>query len=130
MRDMGVKIETKDNITAIKGPKKLKAFDIDLNATPDALPVLAVAGACAEGTSYLRNVPQARLKETDRIFCMAAELRKMGAQVEEFHDGMAITGTKLKGSGELDSHNRGDGGGRRVRHKRRGMRRCHISRLH
>ena len=104
MRDMGVKIETKDNITAIKGPKKLKAFDIDLNATPDALPVLAVAGACAEGTSYLRNVPQARLKETDRIFCMAAELRKMGAQVEEFHDGMAITGTKLKGSGELDSH--------------------------
>ena len=104
MRDMGVKIETKDNITAIKGPKKLKAFDIDLNATPDALPVLAVAGACAEGTSYLRNVPQARLKETDRIFCMAAELRNMGAQVEEFHDGMAITGTKLKGSGELDSH--------------------------
>ena len=35
---------------------------------------------------------------------MAAELRKMGAQVEEFHEGMAITGTKLKGSGELDSH--------------------------
>ncbi len=104
MAGMGVGIETHDNITTVKGPEKLKAFDIDLNATPDALPILAVAGACAEGTSYLRNVPQARLKETDRIFCMAAELRKMGVQVEEFHDGMAITGTKLKGSSELDSH--------------------------
>ena len=104
MAEMGVEIETKDNITTVKGPKKLKAFDIDLNATPDALPILAVAGACAEGTSYLRNVPQARLKETDRIFCMAAELRKMGAAVEEFHDGMAITGSRLQGSRELDSY--------------------------
>ena len=59
---MGVKITHGSHFTTVKGPRKLKAFDLDLNATPDALPVLAVAAACADGVSYLRNVPQARIK--------------------------------------------------------------------
>lgn len=98
MKQMGVKIETKDGITKVKGPKKLKAIDIDLNSTPDALPALTVAAACAEGTSYFRNVAQARIKETDRIACMAAELAKLGITVEEFSDGIAVTGGKMKGA--------------------------------
>ena len=101
---MGVKITQGQHITTIKGPRKLKAFDFDLNATPDALPVLAVAAACADGVSYLRNVPQARIKETDRIACMTAELRKMGIAVEELEDGMVITGGKLKGCADLQSY--------------------------
>ena len=52
---MGVEIETKGYLTTIKGPEKLKAFDVDLNATPDALPAFAVAAACADGVSTLRN---------------------------------------------------------------------------
>ena len=100
---MGVKITTDNHVTTIRGPKRLKAFDFDLNATPDALPVLAVAGACADGVSYLRNVPQARIKETDRISCMTSELRKMGIVIEELSDGMVITGGKLKGSPDLHS---------------------------
>jgi len=101
---MGVKISHSNHITTVKGPRKLKAFDLDLNATPDALPVLAVAAACADGVSYLRNVPQARIKETDRIACMTAELRKMGITVEELEDGMVITGGQLKGCDELQSY--------------------------
>ena len=101
---MGVKITRNSHFTTIKGPRKLKAFDLDLNATPDALPVLAVAAACADGVSYLRNAPQARIKETDRIACMSAELRKMGITVEELEDGMVITGGKLKGCAELQSY--------------------------
>ena len=101
---MGVKITQGQHSTAIKGPRKLKAFDLDLNATPDALPVMAVAAACADGVSYLRNVPQARIKETDRIACMTAELRKMGVSVEELEDGMVITGGKLKGCADLQSY--------------------------
>ncbi len=100
---MGVKITTDNHVTTIRGPKRLKAFDLDLNATPDALPVLAVAGACADGVSYLRNVPQARIKETDRIACMSSELRKMGVVIEELSDGMVVTGGKLKGSTDLES---------------------------
>ncbi len=83
----------------------LRGRDFDLNATPDALPIMAVAAAAARGTTRLLNVPQARIKETDRIACMTAELRKMGAAVEELRDGMVIRGGALHGA-ELDG--RGD----------------------
>lgn len=64
----------------------------DLNATPDALPLMAVLGCYAGGETALVNVPQARLKETDRIRCMCSELQKMGADVTELADGMIIRG--------------------------------------
>jgi 3-phosphoshikimate 1-carboxyvinyltransferase len=46
----------------------------------------------AEGQSYLRNVPNARIKETDRIAVMASELSKLGVAVQELSDGLSITG--------------------------------------
>ncbi len=70
----------------------LKGVEIDMNRTPDALPAMAVTAALAEGTTRLVNVPQARKKETDRIACMAAELTKLGADVEELPDGLVIHG--------------------------------------
>ena len=101
---MGASITvSRHGITTVKG-EPLKAVELDLNATPDALPIMAVAAACAEGTSVFRNVAQARIKETDRIACMATELRKMGIKVEEFEDGMAVTGGKLQASKELESY--------------------------
>jgi len=72
----------------------LKGIDIDMNRTPDALPAMAVTAAFASGTTRLLNVPQARNKETDRIACMARELTKLGADVEELPDGMVIHGGK------------------------------------
>ena len=74
----------------------------DLNATPDALPVMAAAAAVIPGETRLVNVPQARLKETDRIACMTRELRKMGADCTELADGMVIRGGKLRGA-EVDA---------------------------
>ncbi len=103
LKKMGAGIKQKDGRTVVTGGK-LKAVDLDLNATPDALPVMAVAAACAKGTSVFRNIPQARLKETDRIACMTTELRKMGISVEEFEDGMAVTGGTLRASKDLDSY--------------------------
>ncbi len=66
----------------------------DLNSTPAALPIMAVLGCYARGETHLVNVPQARLKECDRIACMTCELRKMGAEIEELADGMIIRGGK------------------------------------
>lgn len=77
---------------------KLNGIEIDMNATPDALPALAVAGCFAEGKTSLLNVAQARLKECDRISCMATELRKMNAEVEELKDGLIIRQSKLTGT--------------------------------
>jgi 3-phosphoshikimate 1-carboxyvinyltransferase len=79
----------------------LKGTDIDMNATPDALPAMAVVGAFAEGTTRLLNVPQARTKETDRIKCMAEELKKLGVDVEELADGLIVRHSKPK-SAKLD----------------------------
>lgn len=70
---------------------KLRALDADLNHIPDAAMTAAVAALFAEGTSTLRNIGSWRVKETDRIAAMAAELRKLGAVVEEGADFLRIT---------------------------------------
>lgn len=103
LHKMGASISTKNGIATIK-KGKLKAVELDLNATPDALPIMCVAAACAKGKSVFRNVPQARLKETDRIACMASELRKMGIEVEEFEDGIAVNGGNLRSCPTLESY--------------------------
>ena len=94
MERMGSTIIRSVSETSVTLLDPLIGGEFDLNATPDALPVMAVAGACAEGTTSLINCPQARIKETDRIKCMTCELRKMGAEVEELDDGMIIHGGK------------------------------------
>jgi 3-phosphoshikimate 1-carboxyvinyltransferase len=93
LKAMGTNINIESNSITVKaGP--LKGTDIDMNKTPDALPAMAVTAVFAEGTTRLLNVPQARTKETDRIKCMAEELKKMEVNVEELPDGLVIHGGK------------------------------------
>ncbi|MFW5915210.1 MAG: 3-phosphoshikimate 1-carboxyvinyltransferase [Planctomycetota bacterium] len=100
---MGCEIGVTESGLRIQGPDRLMGAVFDLNATPDALPAMAVAGCVAEGTTELTNVPQARLKETDRLEVMNRELGKMGANIEEKADGLVIQGGQLSGA-ELDGH--------------------------
>jgi len=58
----------------------------------DELPILAVAGALARGTTMIRHAQELRVKETDRIAAIAHNLRSMGAQVVELSDGLEIHG--------------------------------------
>jgi len=58
----------------------------------DELPVLAVAGALAQGKTIIRDAKELRVKETDRIAAVAGNLRAMGAKVTETEDGMEIEG--------------------------------------
>jgi 3-phosphoshikimate 1-carboxyvinyltransferase len=81
----------------------LTGCEIDMNATPDALPMMAVMGCFARGTTRLVNVPQARLKETDRIAMMRQELSKLGARITELPDGLVIEESALKG-GIVEGH--------------------------
>ncbi len=97
LEQMGTVIKRDKAYTQVSSAK-LNAIELDLNSTPDALPAMAVAAACANGVTRIYNVPQARIKETDRIDCMTRELRKMGIAVDEFEDGMTITGGKLNGA--------------------------------
>ncbi|MFN2474839.1 MAG: 3-phosphoshikimate 1-carboxyvinyltransferase [Chthoniobacterales bacterium] len=58
----------------------------------DELPILAVAGALATGTTTIRHAEELRVKETDRIAAIAHNLRAMGVQVLELNDGLEIHG--------------------------------------
>jgi 3-phosphoshikimate 1-carboxyvinyltransferase len=65
----------------------------------DELPILAVAGALAEGTTIIRQAQELRVKETDRIAAIAHNLRAMGTQVVELADGLEIHGrAELRGA--------------------------------
>jgi len=103
MKEMGAVITKKRGLTEVVSEKNLTGKNFDLNATPDALPVMAVTGALTAGETALLNCPQARIKETDRIKCMSCELRKMGAEIEELDDGMIIKSSTLQGA-EVESY--------------------------
>ncbi len=65
----------------------------------DEIPVLAVAGALAEGRTVIRDARELRVKETDRIAAIASNLKLMGVEVHEAEDGMTIYGgAKLQGA--------------------------------
>ena len=102
LEKMGAGVEKKEQSIVISGGV-LKGGTFDLNAIPDALPALSVVACFAEGETRLVNVPQARLKETDRIAVMNRELSKMGAEIEELKDGLVIQGKRLQGT-QVDGH--------------------------
>ncbi|PWU08892.1 MAG: 3-phosphoshikimate 1-carboxyvinyltransferase [Verrucomicrobia bacterium] len=78
----------------IKGTR-LRATTIEgdeISNVIDELPILAVAGALAEGKTIIRNAEELRVKETDRITAIVTNLREMGVEVVERDDGMEIQG--------------------------------------
>ena len=87
--------------------RALRSTEIGGDSIPrliDEIPVLAVAAACADGTTVIRNAEELRVKESDRIATMAAELRKLGAHVRELPDGMEISGNRRLRGAVCESH--------------------------
>ena len=86
--------------------ESLKPFKIDGEIIPrlvDEIPILSVAACFCDGVSQIKGASELRVKETDRLEVMATQLKKMGAKVDEYQDGLTIYGgNNLKGS-ELDS---------------------------
>jgi len=74
----------------------LTGVDADYSDMSDAALTLAVVAAFAEGTTHIRNVGHMRLKETDRLAALAHELARLGIDVTELHDGLRITGGKVR----------------------------------
>ena len=116
LRSMGAHIEI-DNVRSVsgepvadifcKGQASLKAVTVIAEMVPsliDEFPILCIAAARAEGTTIIRGAEELRLKESDRIKAMASELSKMGVALEEFPDGLSITGAETLRPAEVDSH--------------------------
>ena len=88
---MGAEVAFLENAIEVKGKGgKLKPLDMDLNHIPDAAMTAAMMALFAGGPSTIRNIASWRVKETDRIAAMAAELRKLGAAVEAGADFLKI----------------------------------------
>lgn len=64
----------------------------------DEIPVLAVFGTQLENGLEIREAEELRVKESDRISAVVENLRRMGAIVEEFPDGLRVEKSKLKGA--------------------------------
>ena len=88
---MGAQVAIGPNWLEVRrGAWPLKALDLDCNHIPDAAMTLAVMALYGDGATTLRNIASWRVKETDRIAAMAAELRKLGARVEEGPDWLRV----------------------------------------
>jgi 3-phosphoshikimate 1-carboxyvinyltransferase len=70
----------------------------------DEIPILAVAASYAEGATVIQDASELRVKESDRIATIAAELRKMGVAITELPDGMEITGRESLDAAVCESH--------------------------
>ena len=91
-RAMGARVQgSPGRLTVQRGAWPLRAITLDCNHIPDAAMTLAVMALYATGTTRLTNIASWRVKETDRIAAMAAELRKLGAQVAEYPDAIEVT---------------------------------------
>jgi 3-phosphoshikimate 1-carboxyvinyltransferase len=101
---MGARVSMEENAIEVSGGKKLAPIDMDMNHIPDAAMTAAVLALFADGPSTIRNVASWRVKETDRLAAMAAELRKLGAEVEQGPDHLRITPGKLKPGVAVDTY--------------------------
>jgi 3-phosphoshikimate 1-carboxyvinyltransferase len=69
----------------------------------DELPLVAVLGARADGVTRITGAAELRAKESDRIEALVSNLRGLGVEVEEFEDGLQVTGTDRPLSGLVSS---------------------------
>jgi 3-phosphoshikimate 1-carboxyvinyltransferase len=82
----------------------LRAIDYDCTQIPDAAMTAAILACFANGRTRLTGIGSWRVKETDRIAAMATELRKLGANVEEGPDWIAIDGPAQLREATIDTY--------------------------
>ncbi|MEW6624113.1 MAG: 3-phosphoshikimate 1-carboxyvinyltransferase [Bacillota bacterium] len=116
LQDMGAKMQVMEKTDGSKGEplgdvqvetSSLKGVKIGGSLIPrlvDEIPVLAVAAACAEGVTEIRDAQELKVKESNRLEAITRGLTQMGVKIEELPDGLKIYGgNKIRGGAVLDS---------------------------
>ena len=83
----------------------LRGVRVDLNAMPDMVLTLAPLALLARGETDIRNVANLRVKESDRLAALATELARLGAQVRQEPDGLAILPPETVRPAEIATYN-------------------------
>lgn len=94
---MGCQVTESQHGITVRG-RTLRGIDVDMNAISDTVQTLAAVALFADGPTRVTGVGHIRHKETDRIGDLARELRKLGAEVNEWQDGLEIIPADLHGA--------------------------------
>jgi 3-phosphoshikimate 1-carboxyvinyltransferase len=97
LEEMGCRVVEADQGLQVEGGA-LRGVEADMNDISDCVMTLAAVACFADGTTTIRNVAHIRHKETDRLVALAAELRRIGVNVKELPDGLAITPGAMRGA--------------------------------
>lgn len=85
---------------------EVRGCEIDLADCPDLGPILCVLGAFAKGETHIKHAERLRIKESDRIAAMEAELTKLGVRISSTDGDIYIQGAPTySGCINLDGHN-------------------------
>ena len=102
---MGCRVDVAADEITVTGPETLRGGVFDCNATPDVVPTLAAIAPLASSPVEIVNVANLRVKESDRIATVAAELRRLGATVEERPDSLLIQPGWSDDPAVIETHN-------------------------
>jgi 3-phosphoshikimate 1-carboxyvinyltransferase len=95
---MGCQVRREGADIELRGPEQLAGIDLDLNDMSDMTMTLAAIAPFASSPVTIRNVAHIRVQETDRLAATSAELRRLGARVEERADGLTIYPSAVHGA--------------------------------
>jgi 3-phosphoshikimate 1-carboxyvinyltransferase len=95
---MGCGVRRGDQFIEVEGTHHLQAIEADCRAMPDIVPTLAVVALFAEGPTRITGVPHLKVKESDRIAALAAEIDRLGGSAVPAPDGLTIVPRPLHGA--------------------------------
>ena len=98
-------INVRGGINALANETERTLSRVMIPSLIDELPLLAVVGSQISGGIRIRDASELRLKESDRLATTALNLRAMGAEVEEFEDGLSVSGPATLHGALIDSRN-------------------------
>jgi 3-phosphoshikimate 1-carboxyvinyltransferase len=87
---MGCEVDVGEGFVQVRGPKRLRGVEVDMNAFSDTMMTLAAIAPFASTPTVIKNIEHTRYQETDRISAVATELRRLGVSVEEGRDWLRI----------------------------------------
>jgi 3-phosphoshikimate 1-carboxyvinyltransferase len=96
LQQMGARIKWNRDSVKVTGGGQLRGVDVAMNAMPDMVATLAAIAPFASTPTRIRKVEFIRHHESDRLRAIATELRRLGARVNDFEDGMEIHPSPLR----------------------------------
>ncbi|MFD1826174.1 MULTISPECIES: 3-phosphoshikimate 1-carboxyvinyltransferase [Mumia] len=94
----GAEVAFDDDDFVVTAPRRLSGVTLDLRDEGELTPVVAAVATLADGPSRLTGIAHLRGHETDRLAALATEITRMGGEVEQLDDGLAITPRPLHGA--------------------------------